>query len=175
MSNVLKITHNGKAFLVGRIQSNLTTVNVYLSKTQRENILLKITVSKKTNKKKQKHKDDIFKSDRRVLVLLLFCSLSNPQETEYLVTFTGEILNEKLHFLCSVWFITSVKEKRKRANLERETFHETYHALKLFIHSKNCFKLLSCTHVMSDTSHFPQQNIQETQSVSFRLFVIYIT
>ena len=48
MSNVLKITHNGKAFLVGRIQSNLTTVNdLYLSKTQRENILLKITVSKK--------------------------------------------------------------------------------------------------------------------------------
>ena len=55
MSNVLKITHNGKAFLVGRIQPNLTTVNdLYLSKTQRENILLKITVSKKkkqTNKK----------------------------------------------------------------------------------------------------------------------------
>ena len=54
MSNVLKITHNGKAFLVGRIQSNLTTVNVYLSKTQRENILLKITVSKKTNKQTKK-------------------------------------------------------------------------------------------------------------------------
>ena len=79
MSNVLKITHNGKAFLVGRIQSNLTTVNdLYLSKTQRENILLKITVSKKNKKTKKKHKDDTFKSDRRVLVLLLFCSLSNP-------------------------------------------------------------------------------------------------
>ena len=27
----------------------------------------------------------------------------NPQETANLVTFTKEILNEKLHFLCSVW------------------------------------------------------------------------
>ena len=26
-----------------------------------------------------------------------------PQETEYLVTFTEEILNGKLHFLCSVY------------------------------------------------------------------------
>ena len=26
----------------------------------------------------------------------------NPQETAYLVTFTEEILNGKLHFLCSV-------------------------------------------------------------------------
>ena len=61
MSNVLKITHNGKAFLVGRIQSNLTTVNdLYLSKTQRENILLKITVSKKTNKQKKQNTRMIF-------------------------------------------------------------------------------------------------------------------
>ena len=28
--------------------------------------------------------------------------LPNPQETEDLVTFTEEILNEKLHYLCSV-------------------------------------------------------------------------
>ena len=28
----------------------------------------------------------------------------NPQETATLVTFTVEILNGKLHFLCSVWF-----------------------------------------------------------------------
>ena len=61
MSNVLKITHNGKAFLVGRIQPNLTTVNdLYLSKTQRENILLKITVSKKTNKQTKKNTRMIF-------------------------------------------------------------------------------------------------------------------
>ena len=61
MSNVLKITHNGKAFLVGRVQSNLTTVNdLYLSKTQRENILLKITVSKKTNKQKKQNTRMIF-------------------------------------------------------------------------------------------------------------------
>ena len=31
-------------------------------------------------------------------------SILNPQETTDLVTFTEEILNGKLHFLCSVWF-----------------------------------------------------------------------
>ena len=31
----------------------------------------------------------------------------NPQETADLVTFTEEILNEKLHFLCSVMLITN--------------------------------------------------------------------
>ena len=29
-------------------------------------------------------------------------SINDPQETAYLVTFTEEILNGKLHFLCSV-------------------------------------------------------------------------
>ena len=29
--------------------------------------------------------------------------LANPQKTADLVTFTEEILNRKLHFLCSVW------------------------------------------------------------------------
>ena len=34
--------------------------------------------------------------------------LPNPQETSDLVTFTEEILNGKLHFLCSVyWAITN--------------------------------------------------------------------
>ena len=28
----------------------------------------------------------------------------NPQETADLVTFTEEILNGKIHFLCSAWF-----------------------------------------------------------------------
>ena len=29
----------------------------------------------------------------------------NPHETAYLVTFLEEILNGKLHFLCSEWYI----------------------------------------------------------------------
>ena len=32
-----------------------------------------------------------------------------PQETEYLVTFTEEILNGKLHFLCSAFGVTEQK------------------------------------------------------------------
>ena len=37
----------------------------------------------------------------------------NPRETADLVTFTGEILNGKLHFLCSVnWARRQVKKKQ---------------------------------------------------------------
>ena len=56
MSNVLKITHNGKVFLVARRPSNLTTVNdLYLSKNQREKLRKHFTEKnrfKKKNKKK---------------------------------------------------------------------------------------------------------------------------
>ena len=40
----------------------------------------------------------------------------NPQETEDLVTFTEEILNEKLNFLCSVTGSAHWKEKKKKSN-----------------------------------------------------------
>ena len=34
----------------------------------------------------------------------------NPQETADLVTFTEEILNRELHFLCSVFKLSSLSE-----------------------------------------------------------------
>ena len=38
----------------------------------------------------------------------------NPQETAHLVTFTEEIFDGKLHFLCSVWFSDIFRSYRNR-------------------------------------------------------------
>ena len=54
------------------------------------------------------------------------CDRPNPQETVNLFTFTAEILNGKLYFLCSVFKCITLfkgKQKRKDINLFRDSPH----------------------------------------------------
>ena len=54
----------------------------------------------------------------------------NQQETEDLVTFTEEILNGKLHFLCSVIFDEDRKYKTIEVHrLAISTYHHKVHSM----------------------------------------------
>ena len=46
---------------------------------------------------------------------------SNPQKTANLVTFTEEILNEKLDFLCSVTYLEITHKYENDLNLFKDT------------------------------------------------------
>ena len=51
----------------------------------------------------------------------------DPQETADLITFTGEILNRKLHFLCSVWclgIVTGFAHERPNIKKSEKTHSE---------------------------------------------------
>ena len=47
----------------------------------------------------------------------------NPQETADLVKFTEEILNGKLHFLCSAGTLISMKNEKENPNNAKTNAH----------------------------------------------------
>ena len=66
----------------------------------------------------------------------------NPQQTADLATFTEEILNRKLHFLCSEWTVLRMLINLLKAAI-RKKFHRTCLTalfrlgfVKCFIHLK---------------------------------------
>ena len=63
----------------------------------------------------------------------------NPQETGDLVTFTEEILDGKLHFLCSVswdFFLQDFMQLLLQIFLERESFQELQEITQNFERNK---------------------------------------
>ena len=70
----------------------------------------------------------------------------NPQETANLATFTGEILNGKLHFLCSASWITVNGFKLHIFSAEYFCYYcnAFWHALLLLLfNGSNCFNSLT--------------------------------
>ena len=76
----------------------------------------------------------------------------NPQETADLVTFTKEVLNGELHFLCSIWIFKEYSLTKTNIKTTVTSFHGTFTSiLDLFHHflrlcCGSCTKLIEAHH-----------------------------